>query len=234
MEVGVSNDYEQKQGWKVLSKSEDRFKQCCVRNCQRPMKSRFDEGKDFIEDWRSVAVELDDSIDDIAPGLILSSITTVTPEPVLLLSDLSDMRTSRKDTLRNSTEMMTRYEKDNEIEHALKMMFKDEYKDDGFFNEKGDFEFAKCSSCGGPKIGHSKRKEKDCVYEEFLKGKTWNKDEIEEMENKIKSMTGFKDAMMMLDRRARHIWCEVKDCEEVRHETAYDLKLHMKRKHKCT
>ena len=92
MEVSVSNDYEQKQGWKVLSRSEDllgrpirtpdgkvlprsedRFKQCCVRNCQRPMKSRFDEGKDFIEDWRSVAVELDDSIDDIAPGFILSS-----------------------------------------------------------------------------------------------------------------------------------------------------------------
>ena len=76
MEVGVSNDYEQKQGWKVLSKSENRFTQCCVRNCQRPMKSRFDEGKDFIEDWRSVTVELDDSIDDIAPRLILSSITT--------------------------------------------------------------------------------------------------------------------------------------------------------------
>ena len=152
MEVCVSNDYEQKQGWKVLSKSEDRFKQCCVRNCQRPMKSRFDEGKDFIEDWRSVTVELDDSIDDIAPGLILSSITTVALEPVLLLSDLSDMHPSRKDTLRNSNEMTARYEKDNEIEHALTMIHKDEYKDDGFFNEYGTFEFAKCSGCGGPKI----------------------------------------------------------------------------------
>ena len=109
MEVGVSNDYEQKQGWKVLSKSEDRFKQCCVRNCQRPMKSRFDEGKDFIEDWRSVTVELDDSIDDIAPGFILSSFTTVTLEPVFLLSDLSiDMFSTRKDTWGNSTMMMAR------------------------------------------------------------------------------------------------------------------------------
>ena len=110
MEVCVSNDYDQKQGWKVLSKSEDRFKQCCVRNRQRLTKSRFDEGNDFIEDWRSVTVELDDSIDDIAPGLILSSITTVTPEPVFLLSDLSDMHPSRKDTLRKSTAMkrMTR------------------------------------------------------------------------------------------------------------------------------
>ena len=117
MEVGVSNDYEQKQGWKELPKSEDWFKQCCVRNRQRWTKLRFDEGNDFIEDWRSVTVELDDSIDDIAPGLILSSITTVIPEPVFLLSDLSDMYHSRKDTLRNSNEMMARYEKDNEIEH---------------------------------------------------------------------------------------------------------------------
>ena len=94
------------------------------------------------------------------------------------------------------------------------MMFKDEYKDDGYFNEKGDFVFAKCSSCGGPKIGHKKRKEKDCVYEEFLKGKTWSEDEIEEMEKKIKSMKGFQDAMMMLDKRACHIECEVKDCKD--------------------
>ena len=91
----------------------------------------------------NVTVELDDSIDDIAPGFILSSFTTVTLEPVFLLSDLSiDMFPTRKDTWRNSTEMMARYEKDDEIEHALTMIYKDEYKDDGFFNDDGTFEFA--------------------------------------------------------------------------------------------
>ena len=66
--------------------------------------------------------------------------------------------------------MTARYEKDNEIERYFNKIYKDEYKDDGFFNEKGDFEFAKCSSCGGPKIGHSKRKDKDCEYDQFLIG----------------------------------------------------------------
>merc|ERR1712079_220828 len=77
------------------------------------------------------------------------------------------------------------------------MMFKDEYKDDGFFNEKGDFEFAKCSSCGGPKIGHSKRNEKNCVYDEFLNGKSWSDEDVKYMEDRIRKMKGFKDAMMM-------------------------------------
>ena len=198
------------------------------------MKSRFDEGKDFIEDWRSVTVELDDSIDDIAPGLILSSITTVALEPVLLLSDLSDMHPSRKDTLRNSTEMTARYEKDDEIEHALTMIHKDEHKDDGFFNENVTFEFAKCSGCGGPKIGHSKRNEKNCIYEEFLKGKYWSVEEVKDMEDKIRKMKGFRDAVMTLDRRACHTECEINDCKDRKQKSAYDLKRHMERQHNCS
>ena len=231
MEVCVSNNYEQKQGWKVLLKSEDRFKQCCVRSRQRWTKSRFDEGMDFIEDWRSVTVELDDSIDDIAPGLILSSITTVTPEPVFLLSDLFiDMHPTRKDTLRNSTEMMARYEKDDKIENALTIIYKDEYKDDRFFNDDGTFEFAKCFECGGPKIGHGKRNEKKCIYGEFLKVKSWSGEDVKDVENKIRKIKGFNDAMMTLDRRTRHTECEIKDCDDRKQKTAYDLKCHMERR----
>ena len=65
----------------------------------------------------------------------------------------------RKNTLRNSTEMMACYEKDDEIEKVLTMIWKDEYKDDGSFNDDGTFELAKCLECGGTKIGHKKRKE---------------------------------------------------------------------------
>ena len=104
MGVCVSSACEQKQGGRSAGKSgkpvrsagepEDLSRQCWVRSSQRWTKSRFDEGMDFIGEWRSVTVELDDSMDDIAPGIILSSITTVIPEPVFLLSDLIDMHTS--------------------------------------------------------------------------------------------------------------------------------------------
>ena len=145
---------------------------------------------------------MDDSIDEIAPGFILSSFTTVTLQPIFLLSDLFvDMFPTRKDTLRNSTEMMARYEKDDKIENALTIIYKDEYKDDRFFNDDGTFEFAKCFECGGPKIGHGKRNEKKCIYEEFLKGKSWSDEDLKDMENKIRKIKGFNDAMMILDRR---------------------------------
>ena len=188
---------------------------------------------EFIEEWRSVTVELNDSVDDIAPGLILSFITTVTLEPVLLLSDLIDMFPNRKDTLRNSTEMMARYEKDDDIERALTMIDREEYKDDGFFHEDGTFEFAKCFGCGGPKIGHSKRTEKDCSYVEFLKGKKWGEEEIRDMEDRIMKMKGFNDAMMKLDRRAHHRECIMNDCNNRKHDTAYDLKCHLEKEHRC-
>ena len=147
MGVCVSSAYEQKQCGRIADTS-GKAKRCAGVQKNRMgnaasevvkgrFESRIDEGMEFIGEWRGVIVELDDSVDDIAPGNILSSITTVIPEPVFLLSDLIDMSIpNRKNTLRNSTEMMARYEKDGEIEHALKMMFKDEYKDDGFFNEK--------------------------------------------------------------------------------------------------
>ena len=47
--------------------SEEPYRQCCVRSSQRWTKSRFEEGMEFIEEWRSVTVELNDSVDDIAP-----------------------------------------------------------------------------------------------------------------------------------------------------------------------
>ena len=130
--------------------------------------------------------------------------------------------------------MMARYEKDDEIERALTMIYKDEYKDDGFFNDDGTFEFAKCLECGGPKIGHMKRLQKKCCYkEEFLKESSRKEEDVEEMENKIRKMKGFKDAVMMLDKRSRHIECEIKDCDDRKQKSAYDLKEHLVLKHNC-
>ena len=95
------------------------------------------------------------------------------------------MHTSRKDTLRNSTEMTARYEKDDEIEERLANI----EEDDRFFNWKLNwtFEFAKCLECGGPKIGHKERKEEKCCYGEFLEGRAWDEKDVEEMEEKIRS-----------------------------------------------
>ena len=197
MDGFVSSDYEQKQGGKIAVKSEDLSKHGWCRSCQRGTKLRFYYGTDCVKEWKSVTVELDDSIDDIAPGFILSSFTTVTLEPISLCCNLCiNMFPERKNTLRNSTEMMARYEKDDKIEHALTMI----YKDDRFFNDNGTFEFAKCLECGGPKIGHGKRNEKKCIYGEFLKGKSWSDEDVKDMENRIRMMKGFNDAMMTLDR----------------------------------
>ena len=136
MDVSVSSDYEQKQGGRSAGKAEDLSRQCWVRSRQRKMKLRLYYCMDYVKEWKSVTVEFDDSINEIAPGFILSSFTTVTLEPIFLRSDLFiDMFPARKDTLRNSTEMMARYEKDDEIEKALNTIWKDEYKDDGSFNE---------------------------------------------------------------------------------------------------
>ena len=99
---------------------------------------RFLDCMEFVKRWKSFTVEFDDNIDDIACGLILSSFTTVTLEPISLCCNLCiNMFPERKNTLRNSTEMMARYEKDDEIEKALTMIWKDEYKDDGSFNDDG-------------------------------------------------------------------------------------------------
>ena len=129
--------------------------------------------------------------------------------------------------------MTAHYEKHEEIERALTMIDREEYKDDGFFQEDGTFEFAKCFGCGGPKIGHKKRNEKDCTYAEFLKGKTWGDEEVRDMEDKIRKVKGFNDAMMKLDRRARHRECDMKDCDDRKHDTAYDLKCHLEKEHRC-
>ena len=74
--------------------------------------------------WKSVTVEFDDNIDDIACGFILSSLTTVTLEPISLHCDFCiNMSIERKNTLRNSTEMMACYKKDNEIEKLLATIY---------------------------------------------------------------------------------------------------------------
>ena len=71
------------------------------------------------------------------------------------------------------------YEKDDEIEKVLATIYKDEYKDDGSFNDDGTFELAKCLECGGPKIGHKKRNEEKCCYGKFLKGNSWDEEDVE-------------------------------------------------------
>ena len=38
---------------------------------------------------------------------------------------------------------------------------------------------------------------------------------------------------MKLDRRTVHTVCEIKDCEDTKQKTAYDLKRHMERQHNC-
>ena len=87
--------------------------------------------------------------------------------------------------------------------------------------------------CGGPKIGHKERKEEKCCYGEFLEGNAWNKKDVEEMEKKIRCLKGFNDAMMMLDKRGSQTVCDMKECDDSNHETAYDLKIHLENKHKC-
>ena len=82
MDVFVSSDYEQKQGGKIAGKSEDLSKHCWCRSRQRGMKLRLYYCMDYVKEWKSVTVELDDSIDEIAPGFVLSSFTTVTLEPI--------------------------------------------------------------------------------------------------------------------------------------------------------
>ena len=89
----------------------------------------FLECIDYVKRWKSVTVEFDDNIDDIACGFILSSLTTVTVEPISLRCNLCiNMITERKNTLRNSTEMTACYEKDDEIKKVLATIYKDEYK----------------------------------------------------------------------------------------------------------
>ena len=88
MEVCVSSDYEQKQGGKIAGKSEEMSKHCWCRSGQREMKLRFYYCMDYVKGRKSVTVEFDDSIDDIAPGFMLSSFTTVTLEPISFRCDL--------------------------------------------------------------------------------------------------------------------------------------------------
>ena len=65
MDVFVSSDYEQKQGGKIAGKSEDLSKHCWCRSRQRGMKLRLYYCMDYVKEWKSVTVELDESIDDI-------------------------------------------------------------------------------------------------------------------------------------------------------------------------
>ena len=128
--ISMSSNYVQKSGGKIADKPEDLFEHCWCRSGQREIKLRFLDCMDYFKRWKSVTVEFDDNIDDRACGFILSSFTTVTLEPIFLRCNLCiNMFPERKNTLRSSTEMMARYEKDDEIEKVLTMIWKDEYKD---------------------------------------------------------------------------------------------------------
>ena len=71
--ISVSSDYVQKPGRKIADKPEDLFEHCWCRSGQREIKLRFLDCMDYVKRWKSVTVEFDDNIDDIACGFILSS-----------------------------------------------------------------------------------------------------------------------------------------------------------------
>ena len=124
MDFFVSSDYVQKQGGKLLVNQKTYLSIAGAEVAKEGKKLRFYYCMDYVKRWKSVTVEFDDSIDDIAPGFILSSFTTVTLEPISLRCDLFiNMVIERRNTLRYlprmTTLMMTRYETDDDIEKII-------------------------------------------------------------------------------------------------------------------
>ena len=99
MDISVSSDYVQKQGRKQLVNQKTCLSTAGAEVAKERKKLRFYYCMDYVKRWKSVTVEFDDNIDDIACGFILSSFTTVTLEPISLRCDLCiNMFPERKNT----------------------------------------------------------------------------------------------------------------------------------------